>query len=452
MSKKKKIIIISIAIVLVLAIIAAVVILLNVNKKFTISFDTDGGSKIESVQVKKNNVCKLPKDPEKEGYIFLYWVDENGKSVLKDFTVTKDTKLTAKWAEEDAEIYIVTFDTDGGNSIPDIQVVAGEKVVLPENPVKDGYDFKMWQDEEGKEFNVETIIEKDITLKAVWEKQKEEEKPENKQEQPKPTEPTKPQNVEVTGISLDKSQVDLIIGNTGKLTATVTPSDATNKSVTWSSSDSSKISVDSSGNLTANGIGSATVTATASNGKTASATVYSDVQSISLSVSGGQYISNYGSPKSVTLTVTTVPQVKDAAISWNAPNSITGYMTVLGSTAYFNAKETSSYQANNISAYVGRKTSNIVTVYVEPELSASVSQAPTYENGNGIVKANIPIKNWNFGATPTGLSITNIKEDTTSVSFTADNTNRNAVGIQVTATSNAGQTANVRVTIPTTRH
>ena len=455
MSKKKKITILVIAIVLILAIIATVVILLKVNKKFTVSFDTDGGSKIESVQVKKNDTCKLPKDPEKEGYVFLYWMDENGNSVLKDFKVTKDRKLKAKWAEEDAQMFTVKFDTDGGSSIPDLLVIQGEKVALPDDPTKDGYDFKMWVDSEGKQFDKDKIIEEDITLKAVWEKQKEEEKKDDKKNETKndegnKEEPKPAQNVDVTGITLDKSQVDLIIGNSGKLTANVSPSNATNKSVTWSSSDPSVIAVDGSGNISAKAIGSATITAKTANGKTASATVYSDVESISLSLSNS-YISHYGSPKSATLTVTTVPQVKDAYICWNSPNSVTGHLTVLGSTAYFYADETTSYQANNISAYVGRKTSNTVTVYVEPELNAYVSQAPTYENGNGIVQANIPVKSWSFGATPTGLSITNISEGTTSVSFTANNTNRNAVGIQVTATSKTGQTAYVRVTIPPTR-
>ena len=449
MSKKKKIIIISVAIILIIAIVIAAIFIIKANKKFTITFDTDGGSKVESMEVKKNETCRLPRDPEKEGYIFLYWVDENGNSVLKDFVVTKDRKLKAKWAAEDAKMFTIKFDTDGGSSIPDMLVVEGEKVALPDNPTKDGYDFKMWVGADGQKFDKDKIIEEDITLKAIWEKKKEEEKKEDKKEDKK-DEPKPAENIEVQGISLDKSQVDLIIGNSGKLTANVSPSNATDKSVTWSSSDSSVIAVDGSGNLSAKAIGSATITAKTSNGKTASATVYSDVESISLSLSNS-YISHYGSPKSATLTVTTVPQVKDAYICWNAPSSVTGHLTPLGATAYFSADETTSYQANNISAYVGRKTSNTVTVYVEPELSAYVSQSPTYENGNGIVQANIPVKSWSFGATPTGLSITNINEGTTSVSFTANNTNRNAVGIQVTATSKTGQTANVRVAIPPTR-
>ncbi len=445
MSKKKKIIIISVAIVLVIAIAIAAIFLIKANKKFTVTFDTDGGSKVASMEVKKNETCRLPRDPEKEGYVFLYWVDENGNSVLKDFVVTKDRKLKAKWAAEDAKMFTVKFDTDGGSSIPEMLVIEGEKVALPDNPTKDGFDFKMWVNAEGKQFNKDEIIKEDITLKAVWEKKKEEEKKEDKKDEPKPAE-----NIEVQGISLDKSQVDLIIGNSGKLTANVSPSNATDKSVTWSSSDPSVIAVDGSGNVSAKGIGSATITAKTSNGKTASATVYSDVESISLSLSNS-YISNYGSPKSATLTVTTVPQVKDAYICWNAPSSVTGHLTPLGATAYFSADETTSYQANNISAYVGRKTSNTVTVYVEPELSAYVSLAPSYENGNGSVQANIPVKSWSFGATPTGLHISNINEGNTFLTFTANNTNRNAVGIQVTATSKTGQTVNVRVTIPPTR-
>ena len=50
-----------------------------------------------------------------------------------------------------------------------------------------------------------------------------------------PDEPEKPKEVKVTGISLDKTGIEMVEGETATLTATVTPSDATNKSITWTS-------------------------------------------------------------------------------------------------------------------------------------------------------------------------------------------------------------------------
>ena len=68
--------------------------------------------------------------------------------------------------------------------------------------------------------------------------------------------------VAVTGITLNPSSVSLEVGGTVSLSATVTPSNATDKSVTWSSSNAGVASV-AGGVVTAVAEGSATVTATA---------------------------------------------------------------------------------------------------------------------------------------------------------------------------------------------
>lgn len=78
----------------------------------------------------------------------------------------------------------------------------------------------------------------------------------------------------VRGVSLDQYVLTLIEGGTAQLTATVEPSDATNKKVTWSSSAPGVATVDASGNVTAVAEGTATITATTDDGgKTATCTV-----------------------------------------------------------------------------------------------------------------------------------------------------------------------------------
>ena len=69
----------------------------------------------------------------------------------------------------------------------------------------------------------------------------------------------------VSGISLDQSAVSLSVGGTETLTATVSPEDASNKSVTWSSSDTTVATVEN-GVVTAVGSGTANITVTATNG------------------------------------------------------------------------------------------------------------------------------------------------------------------------------------------
>lgn len=67
--------------------------------------------------------------------------------------------------------YTVTFDTDGGGKVIEQKVKKGEMVVKPNDPVKEGYIFIQWN-YDGKLFNFNTKIDKDIILEAVW-KQKE---------------------------------------------------------------------------------------------------------------------------------------------------------------------------------------------------------------------------------------------------------------------------------------
>lgn len=79
--------------------------------------------------------------------------------------------------------------------------------------------------------------------------------------------------VPVTDVALDKTSATMDAGDTLNLTATVNPADATNKNVTWTSSDTSVATVEN-GVVTAKSAGTATITATTvDGGKTATCTV-----------------------------------------------------------------------------------------------------------------------------------------------------------------------------------
>ena len=388
--KNKKIIIAIVATVLAIAIITVIVsISMKNNKKYTITFDTQGGNTIESIKVKVNETLVLQKNPEKEGYVFLHWVDEENKPVSNNFKVLKDMKLIAKWAEPTQEVVTVSFNTDGGNTISSITVIKGEKITLPEKPTKEGDHFKERVYENGEQFKTEAIIEENITLKAIWEKVEENKKEINKNnttskpsegnqnEQPTTTPTPENQNVEVTDISLNKNSLGLIIGNSDTLTANITPSNATNKSVTWSSSNSSIISVDNSGKVTAKAIGSATITAKTANGKEASATVTSDVKNITLTV-GNQTISKYGTITSTNITVNIDANgynVPDSLITWSAPDTsgytAPAYMSTNGKTATVTARDVWSGTASvPITVKINNKQVK-TTIYVESAINIS---------------------------------------------------------------------------------
>jgi hypothetical protein len=86
----------------------------------------------------------------------------------------------------------------------------------------------------------------------------------------------------VSSVSIDKKEVELVPGESQKINATVLPDTATNKNVTWKSSDDSIVSVDANGNITANKPGVATITVTTSDGnKKDYCTVYSQEMTLS---------------------------------------------------------------------------------------------------------------------------------------------------------------------------
>ncbi|MGN1232879.1 MAG: Ig domain-containing protein [Candidatus Cryptobacteroides sp.] len=100
-----------------------------------------------------------------------------------------------------------------------------------------------------------------------------------------PEEPEKPKEVKVTGISLDKTGIEMVEGETTTLTATVTPSDATDKSITWASNAPGIAEVNDNGKVTAIKAGEATITATTKDGgKTATCKI--TVKAATIAVTG----------------------------------------------------------------------------------------------------------------------------------------------------------------------
>lgn len=74
-------------------------------KKYTVKFNTDGGSLIKSQNIGKNALVAKPDDPEKEGYVFDGWYTDKDLTNAYDFEmkVIKSFTLYAKWIEESLE-------------------------------------------------------------------------------------------------------------------------------------------------------------------------------------------------------------------------------------------------------------------------------------------------------------------------------------------------------------
>ena len=134
------------------------------NKNFTVTFDSDGGSEVESQIIKYNQKATAPKNPTKSGYVFLDWT-LNNKIYSFSTKVTSDITLKATWAKEGD--YTITFNSDGGSEVESQTVKAGKLVTKPANPTKEEKEFKEWQ-LNGKAYDFNTKVSQNITLKAVW--------------------------------------------------------------------------------------------------------------------------------------------------------------------------------------------------------------------------------------------------------------------------------------------
>ena len=113
----------------------------------------------------------------------------------------------------------------------------------------------------------------------------------------------------VTGVSLFPATLALEVGESGPLTATIAPDNATNKVVKWESNDTSVATVDASGLVTAVSAGTTNITATADGNKTATCTVTVVAKTYSISSSPtsldfGSVYTGYAQPAAQTVVVT----------------------------------------------------------------------------------------------------------------------------------------------------
>lgn len=132
-------------------------------KVFTVTFNSMGGSSVETQSIVKGELSKKPEDPTRELYVFEGWQDGG---VIFDFStpVNENYFLVAKWYR----VFTVTFDTGKGSYVPPVKVRKDEVVEQPEDPIREGFDFLGWIKNDGSAFDFSTTIGYDITIRAKW--------------------------------------------------------------------------------------------------------------------------------------------------------------------------------------------------------------------------------------------------------------------------------------------
>lgn len=129
---------------------------------YTVTFIND--DKFDKYTVKENETINEPKVKSKENYLFLGWYIGEEKF---DFNqkITKDLSLVAKYQ---SNIVTISYDLDGGEGLAMESITKNTCATIPTIPTKKDYKFLKWT-LDGKEFSFDTKIDRDITLKAVWE-------------------------------------------------------------------------------------------------------------------------------------------------------------------------------------------------------------------------------------------------------------------------------------------
>ena len=127
----------------------------NTNK-YTITFDTNGGSEIAPITQDYGTQIAAPANPTRKGYTFKGWDKE-----IPETMPAENITVKAQW---EINQYTITFDTNGGSEIAPITQDYGTEITAPDNPTRKGYTFKGWDKEIPK-----TMPAENITVKAQWE-------------------------------------------------------------------------------------------------------------------------------------------------------------------------------------------------------------------------------------------------------------------------------------------
>lgn len=139
--------------------------------RYSISFETNGGSKVESQSVIKNNTVKEPAAPTREGFDFAGWYSDKALKEEYDFSekVTGRLTLYAAWEEKDeienqmiltiGEKAAKVFGKTKSNDVA--PVIKNSRTMLPTRFVAENLGAKVsWDEEKG----LVTVTGKDVTI------------------------------------------------------------------------------------------------------------------------------------------------------------------------------------------------------------------------------------------------------------------------------------------------
>jgi uncharacterized repeat protein (TIGR02543 family) len=145
--------------------------LLYASPKWTVTFNSMGGSPVApKSNIPNNTTITLPTPPTWSDHSFIGWNTANyGSGTVFDGTtkVTANITVYAQWT------YTVTFDPNGGShtTAPISGILYNQTITLPTPPTQPGYTFSEWntaEDGSGCAFDETTAVTGNITVYAQW--------------------------------------------------------------------------------------------------------------------------------------------------------------------------------------------------------------------------------------------------------------------------------------------
>ena len=142
--------------------------------KYTVAFNSNGGSAVKSQAVESGKRAARPANPTRAGYTFKGWYADEALKKAYDFdsAVRGDLTLYARWEKKAPTKYTVTFNSNGGSSVSRQAVSSGGKATKPADPTRAGYAFRGWYSDKAltKAYDFGSAVKGTLTLYARWEK------------------------------------------------------------------------------------------------------------------------------------------------------------------------------------------------------------------------------------------------------------------------------------------
>ena len=256
--------------------------------------------------------------------------------------------------------------------------------------------------------------------------------------------------IPVTEVRLSESTVGIVEGSTYKLTATVLPENTTDsKNVSWSSNNEAVATVDANGNVTAKRAGTAVITATSENGKTASCTITVNKKDTNITITEvrlNKSTETLTEGDTTTLTATVLPEntTDSKSVSWSSSNSEVAAVDANGTvtaksagTAVITATSTNGKSAG-CTVTVSRKEIPIT------EISLDKSSATLTEGETTTLVATVLPENTTDSK---NVSWSSSNSEVATVDANGTVTAKSAGTAVITATSANGKTAGCTVTV-----